>query len=188
MITITINNKEYKVKEAKTEEELKQGLKGIEELPKNEGMLFYFDPPKEVSMTMEDTLISLDQIFINEDQEVVSVFKRKPKDKSLITVPDTAYVLELNANSGIKEGDELEFEDDNSDPIMKVLDSDGNVQMELWGNERIFSRKNTKVLIKKAKKAQMSQSESDFKALGRYMFKCIQGQDTRESEYVTLPE
>lgn len=36
---------------------------------------------------------------------------------------------------------------------MKVLAQDGSDQYELWGGERIFSRKNTKVLIKKAKKA-----------------------------------
>jgi hypothetical protein len=45
--------------------------------------------------------------------------------------------------------------------------------MDLWGSERIFSRKNTKVLIKKAKKADNTKSDSDYKSLGVYMFKCI---------------
>jgi uncharacterized membrane protein (UPF0127 family) len=45
MITIKIANKEYKVQEAKTPEELKKGLQNVKELPKDEGMLFYFDPP-----------------------------------------------------------------------------------------------------------------------------------------------
>jgi hypothetical protein len=45
--------------------------------------------------------------------------------------------------------------------------------MELWGNERIFSRKNTRVLIKKAKKADESKSDNDYKTLGRFIFKCI---------------
>lgn len=183
MINISISNKKYKVKEAKTEEELKQGLKGVEELPEDEGMLFYFDPPREVSMTMQDTLIALDQIFINEDDEVIKVVTRKPNDEELVSVENTAYVLEVNANSGIKKGDELEFE---NSPLMKILDSNGEVQAELWGNERIFSRKNTRVLIKKAKKAQLSQSDSDFKALGNYVFKCIRIQDGREPEYVEI--
>jgi uncharacterized membrane protein (UPF0127 family) len=47
VIKIFINNKEYKVKEAKTEEERTKGLQGIKELPDDEGMLFYFDPPEE---------------------------------------------------------------------------------------------------------------------------------------------
>lgn len=183
MITITINNKQYNAREAKTEEELKQGLKGVEELPKDEGMLFYFDPPREVSMTMEETLIPLDQIFINEDQEVISVITRKPKDSNLITLKDIAYVLELNANSGVEIGDTLEFEDA---PVMKVLAPDGSTQYDLWGGERIFSRKNTQILIKKAKKAESSKSDSDYKALGKYMFKCLRIQDNREPEYVQL--
>jgi len=56
--------------------------------------------------------------------------------------------------------------------------------MELQGGERIVSRRETKVLIRKAKKAAESNSESDYKALGKYMFKVLKGQDTREPEYV----
>jgi len=41
----------------------------------------------------------------------------------LVTVPDTAYVLELNQDSGVKEGDEIEFEEDS---VMKVLFPDGS--------------------------------------------------------------
>ena len=71
---------------------------------------------------------------------------------------------------------------------MKVLAQDGSSQMDLWGGERIFSRKNTVVLIRKAKKAALTNSDKDIKALGRYMFKCIKGQDERPNEYVKNPE
>jgi hypothetical protein len=64
---LTLNNKEYQVKEAKTTEEKEKGLSNIKELPENEGMLFYYDSPRTVSMWMKDTLIPLDIIFINED-------------------------------------------------------------------------------------------------------------------------
>jgi hypothetical protein len=40
--------------------------------------------------------------------------------------------------------------------MMKVLAPDGSTQMNLKGGERIFSRKNTKVLIRQAKKAYTS--------------------------------
>ena len=86
----------------------------------------------------------------------------------------------------MKEGDELEFSD--SGPIMRVLAQDGSSQMDLWGGERIFSRKNTVVLIRKAKKAASTGLDKDIKALGRYMFKCIKGQDERPAEYVKTPE
>lgn len=186
MTTIHIGDKEYNVKEAHTEEEKRKGLQGVTELPKNEGMLFFFDEPQEVSMWMQNTLIPLDIIFINEDDEVIKVVQGVPNDETPIVVQDTLYVLEVNVNSGIKEGDELDIEDDG--PIMKVLAQDGTSQMDLWGGERIISRRETKVLIRKAKKADKTKSENDLRALGRYMFKCIKGQDERPAEYVKSPE
>lgn len=186
MTTIHIGDKEYNVKEAHTEEEKRKGLQDVTELPKNEGMLFFFDEPQEVSMWMQNTLIPLDIIFINEDDEVIKVVQGIPNNETPIVVQDTLYVLEVNINSGIKEGDELEIEDDG--PIMKVLAQDGTSQMSLWGGERIISRRETKVLIRKAKKADKTKSENDLRALGRYMFKCIKGQDERPAEYVKSPE
>lgn len=186
MVLIEIGNKKYKVQEARTEEEKEKGLQGVTELPEDEGMLFYFDPPEDVSMWMKDTLIPLDIIFINEDNEVVKVAQGEPNDETPIIAQDTLYVLEVNKNSGVKEGDELEIQTEG--PVMKVLAQDGSSQMDLWGGERIFSRKNTVVLIRKAKKAALTNSDKDIKALGRYMFKCIKGQDERPNEYVKNPE
>lgn len=190
MITIEIRNKKYKVQEARTEEEKEKGLQGVTELPEDEGMLFYFDPPEDVSMWMKDTLIPLDIVFINDDEEVVYVGEGVPNTETQMTVQNVAYVLEVNSGSGIQEGDELDFEEEDEDdaPVMKVLAQDGSTQMDLWGGERIFSRKNTVVLIRKAKKANMSKDDKDYKALGRYMFKCIKGQDERPPEYVESPK
>lgn len=190
MVLIEIGNKKYKVQEARTEEEKEKGLQGVTELPEDEGMLFYFDPPEDVSMWMKDTLIPLDIVFINDDEEVVYVEEGVPNTETQMTVQNVAYVLEVNSGSGIQEGDELDFEEEDEDdaPVMKVLAQDGSTQMDLWGGERIFSRKNTVVLIRKAKKANMSKDDKDYKALGRYMFKCIKGQDERPPEYVESPK
>lgn len=186
-MVIKIGSKEYRVREAKTDQEKIKGLQGVEKLPKDEGMLFYFDPNEEVSMWMKDTKIPLDIIFINEEQEVTKVHQGKPEDETLITSPETAYVLEVNQGSGIKVGDELDI-DDNSDPVMKVLAPDGSTQMELWGGERIVSRRETRILIKKAKAAENAkgtpQFENKCRSLGKYIFKVIKGQDTRPAEYV----
>ena len=184
---IKSNDKEYDVKVARTDEEREQGLQGVTTLADNEGMLFIFDEPDEVSFWMKDTEIPLDIIFIDEDQEVMQVSEGIPNNEEPITCDDTAYVLEVNQGSGIKVGDELELDSDDEGPVMQVLNQDGSVQMDLWGQERIFSRKNTKVLIKKAKKADMTKSDADYKALGKYMFKCIKIQDEREPEYVQGP-
>lgn len=136
-------------------------------------MIFYFDPPEDVQFWMKDVEIPLDIVFIDEDQEVIKVQEGIPGDETMIEAPGVAYVLEVNANSGIQVGEELNLEEDNKGPVMKVLAQDGSDQYELWGGERIFSRRNTKVLIKKAKKANATQEDRDYKALGKYIFKCI---------------
>lgn len=191
---IRIGGKEYEVTLVKTEEELSQGLKGVKELPKDCGMLFFLNSDSNKTLfTMSECLIPLDLIFINQDQEVVDVKQGNPGERSIYGVSEDqddviSYVLEVNQNSGIKIGDDLEFAEDSDQPVMKVLFQDGTEQMALYGGERIFSRKNTKVLIRKAKKAAETKSDSDYKALGKYMFKCIKIQDERPAEYVDAPK
>ena len=187
MINISINNKTYSVKEAITPSEKLKGLQNVDSLDNNSGMIFYYNPPQDVSFWMKDVKIPLDVIFINEDQDVVKVSKGQPNDEDYMTARNIAYVLELNQDSGVKKGDSIEFEDEKL-PQMKVLFQDGSTQYELWGGERIFSRKNTRILIKKAKKAAETESENDYKSLGKYMFKCIKQQDEREPEYVNSPK
>ena len=181
---VEIGDKEYNVRVAKTEEERSKGLQGVEELPENEGMLFIFDEPQTVGFWMKDTLIPLDIIFINDDMEVLSIYKGNPGNEDIVEEDNVKYVLEVNQNSGIKEEDELDIEDDEDIPTMKVIGSDGETQMELEGGERIFSRKNTRTLIRMAKKANITKSDGDYKRLGRKMFSYIKQQDNRDPEYV----
>ena len=47
--TIRIGDKTYKVKLAETEEQHMKGLQDITELPEDEGMLFIFNEPDEIS-------------------------------------------------------------------------------------------------------------------------------------------
>lgn len=190
MMKIEIGDKEYKVKVAKTEEEKMKGLQDIESLPEDEGMLFIYDSPQDVAYWMKDTKIPLDIVFINEDEEVISVKQGKPLSEDLIEEDGVLYVLEVNVDSGIQPGDDFDMEEDDEekDNTMKVLASDGTIQMELEGGERIFSRKNTKVLIKYAKKAYKTKEDKDYKALGKRLFKFLHTQDTNEPEYVEAPK
>lgn len=161
---------------------------GVRHLDDDKGMLFDFGEEGNHEMWMYNTPIALDQIFVNAEQEVTKVVTREPNDEELVGEPDTLYVIEVNANSGVKVGDELEFLDDSKEYTMKVLAPDGSSQMNLKGGERIFSRLNTKVLIRQAKKAYLSKTDSDYKRLGKSMFKFLHKQDTNEPEYVQLPE
>ena len=48
-VKIKIGNKQYKVKLSETERDHIKGLQDITELPEDEGMLFIFDEPDEIS-------------------------------------------------------------------------------------------------------------------------------------------
>ena len=111
------------------------------------------------------------------------------------------YVLEINVNSGIKAGDEVDLselddeeeEDEEETPedkpvTMVVLNEDGSIQVKLKGGERIFSRVHTKRIISLAKKAKKSKNDSDYKKLGKAVFTFINKQNTQEQEYVQIPD
>lgn len=192
-VVVNIGNKTYKCQIAKNEEDRRKGLQGIEHLPVDEGMLFIWEDEGTREMWMKDTKIPLDQIAINDDDEVVLVYTAQPEDETLVPFMNAKYILEVNAESGIVEGDEFEIDDsdDLNKYVMKVLAPDGSTQMYLQGGERIVSRKETRTLIKKAKKAYANKG-GDYdrycKSLGKYMFKILKGQDNREPEYVQVPD
>ena len=192
-VIINIGNKTYKCQVAKNKEDRRKGLQGIEHLPIDEGMLFVWEDEATREMWMKDTKIPLDQIAINDDDEVVLVYTAQPEDETLVPFMNAKYILEVNAESGIVEGDEFEIDDsdDLNKYVMKVLAPDGSTQMYLQGGERIVSRKETRTLIKKAKKAYANKG-GDYdrycKSLGKYMFKILKGQDNREPEYVQVPD
>lgn len=194
MRTLEINGKEYNVTVASTEDEKEKGLMNVSEMPENEGMLFVYDEPQTLGFWMKDTKLPLDIIFIDEFGEVVAVEKGEPMSEAIMKHDNVMYVLELNQNSGVEVGDDVEGieedeeyeedeEEENKSPML-VLDDNGNVQMELEGGERIFSRIHTKTLARLAKKAYKSKSDKDYKALGKKVFAFIEKQNTQEPEYV----
>jgi hypothetical protein len=135
---------------------------------------------------MHNVPFPLDMIFLDDEFKVLDVKRGNPEDDRIEGV--ASYVLEVNADSGIKVGDEADIEDDDEDYVMKVLSPDGTVQMHLEGGERIVSRRETVILIKKALKAAESKEDKDYKALGKYIFKVLKGQNERPAEYVDAPE
>ena len=187
--TIKLAGQEYDIFIAKSEEQKKQGLQNFKSLPSDEGMLFVINEenPVETFFHMHNVPFPLDLIFMDDEFKVLDVKRGNPEDDRI--EGKASYVLEINANSGVKEGDEAELDDDDThEYVMKVLSPDGSTQMQLEGGERIVSRKETKVLIKKALKAGSSKEDKDYKALGKYIFKVLKGQDSRKPEYVDAPE
>lgn len=192
-VLVNIGNKTYKCKVAKNEEDRRKGLQGVEHLPSDEGMLFIWDDEDTREMWMKDCSLELDIIGINEDEEVNTVYRAIPNDETLIPFPNAKYILEVNVNSGINVDDEFEIDDsdDLNKYVMKVLAPDGSTQFMLQSGERIVSRKETKTLIRKAKRAYENKGgnyDRYCKSLGKYIFKVLKGQDTRDPEYVTIPD
>ena len=189
---ITIGNKSYQVSLAETEEDQIKGLQGVHTLPEDEGVLFVFEEPGDVGFWMKDTLIPLDIIYINDDDEVIAVEQGVPGDETILEHSDVKYVLEVNKDSGIKIGDELDIEDEESSDSeiigMYVIGPKGEIQMEVDGKERIFSIEHTKTIIRLSKKAYKSKLDSDYIKLGKKIFKYIEKQDNQADDFVEIKD
>jgi hypothetical protein len=117
-------------------------------------MLFVINEssPIETLFHMHNVPFPLDLIFMDDEFKVLDVKRGEPEEDKIVGT--ASYVLELNANSGVKKGDEAELDDEDiHDYVMKVLSPDGTTQMQLEGGERIVSRRETLIIIRKALKA-----------------------------------
>ncbi len=89
---------EFLVASAKTKESKMYGLMNLNKLPENFGMLFEFEENQIITMWMKNTRISLDMIFIDENDVIVNVETRtKPYSLDIISSRKEARkVLEIN--------------------------------------------------------------------------------------------
>lgn len=188
---LEINDKEYNVLIARTEEEKATGLMNVEEMDSNEGMLFVYDSAQTLEFWMYGTSIPLKIIFIDEDWEIKKIVLGKPFDETPIICDNVQYVLELHPDAEVNVGDEIDVEDDDLNPgrelqskHMEIYGPDGKVQAEIVGGERIFSITNVRTLVKMARRAQATKKESDYKRLGKKIFEYLHTQDTNTPEYV----
>ena len=132
--------------------------------------------------------LTLSIIFIDENKTVISNQKGLPNTEDFISADNAKYVLEVNYTEDIQPGDkvifnlgeELEMERDK----LYILAEDGSIKGQCEPGVRIFSRTSTKVMIKKAKKADESKSDVDYKDLGRYVFGELGRQENRDPEFV----
>ena len=190
---VRVNNKEYLAYLAISDEEKEEGLPDVEELESHAGgvedaMLFVYDVPQHLDFWMKDCDLTLSIIFIDENKAVISNQKGLPNTEDFISADNAKYVLEVNYTEEIQPGDkvifnlgeELEMEPDK----LYILSEDGTVQGQCDPGVRIFSRTSTKVMIRKAKKADESKLDVDYKDLGRYVFGELDRQENRDPEYI----
>jgi uncharacterized membrane protein (UPF0127 family) len=186
---LKINDKTFKCSVAQKASDRKVGYSGVGNVPKeDECMLFVFPSPGKYQMWMKDATAALDIVFFDDSLKILDIIEGSPDNEELLGTHDNvSYVLEflkgtckdLNINTGdtIKGIPDNHLEPDPEENYsMFVLDEEGQVQMEIKGGERIFSRKSTKRIVNGALNAE---SDKDYKKLARTTLKEILAQDGR---------
>ena len=102
----------FTVQNAVTPEQRERGLMFVRSLGPNDGMLFTFDEPQQLSFWMKNTLIPLDMIFIRADSTIARIATAKPLDETPVPAGELVNrVIEINggraAQLGIRPGDTL---------------------------------------------------------------------------------
>lgn len=187
---LTIDGEEYDIYIAKSKEQKERGLRGVLNLDKDEGMFFIIDEnePQETVFNTVGMNFPIDMLFLDDEFKILDIKREQVPGKEQIK-GIASYVVELTANSGISKDSKVDLDDEESRKYtMAILGSDNKPQAFLESGERIVSRRETVVLIKKALKAATSKEDKDYKALGKYIFKVIKGQNERPAEYVDSPK
>lgn len=100
----------YTLEVAATPAQQACGLMHRKAMPRSVGMVFPFEPARQASFWMENTVLPLDLVFVGPDSRVVSIGNGKPFSRDLINSGGlTARVIELNAGEaariGLRPGD-----------------------------------------------------------------------------------
>lgn len=105
----------FSVEVARSFEEQQKGLMNRATLANDRGMIFPYEPPREVAFWMKDTLIPLDMIFVAPGGRILRI-EASAVPYSLEPVPsggDIEAVLELTggraAELGITDGDQVDW-------------------------------------------------------------------------------
>jgi uncharacterized membrane protein (UPF0127 family) len=104
----------FTVEVARTEGEQERGLMNRESLAPDRGMIFPYEPAKQVSFWMKNTFIPLDMVFVRPDGSIARIETAVPLNlEPVSSLEPIASVLELPggraAELGIKVGDRVSW-------------------------------------------------------------------------------
>ena len=112
---IVVGKTPLRVEVADTLEKQERGLMFRQSMPENEGMLFVYKEPEEMSFWMRNTLIPLDIAFVGADGIILNIHQARPLDESVLyrSAGAAKYVIETNqgwfSRHGIRPGDRVTF-------------------------------------------------------------------------------
>jgi uncharacterized membrane protein (UPF0127 family) len=109
------NKHSFTVEVASTVEQQAMGLMYRNALAPDRGMIFPFDPPRDASFWMRNTLIPLDMIFVRADGSIANIAANTVpySEEPVHSAGPVAAVLEIaggrSAELGIKPGDKVKW-------------------------------------------------------------------------------
>ena len=112
---IIVGKTPLRVEVADTLEKQERGLMFRQSMPENEGMLFVYKEPQEMSFWMRNTFIPLDIVFVGADGIILNIHQARPLDESVLypSAGSAKYVIETNqgwfSRHGIRPGDRVTF-------------------------------------------------------------------------------
>jgi uncharacterized protein len=112
---IIVGKTPLRVEVAVTLEKQERGLMFRQSMPENDGMLFVYKEPQEMSFWMRNTFIPLDIAFVDADGIILNIHQAKPLDDSIHyrSAGAAKYVIETNqgwfSRHGIRPGDKVTF-------------------------------------------------------------------------------
>lgn len=99
-VEITLGEKTIEVQIAHKQAEMAKGLMHRTSLAENRGMLFYYDPPKQMSFWMRNTKIPLDIGYFSADGVLREIYPMYPMDERSVKSRRDDLLLALEMNQG----------------------------------------------------------------------------------------
>ena len=110
---MTVGNASFRAQVAVTSAEMQQGLMWRKSLGKNDGMLFVYERPQQMSFWMRNTGVALDIGFFTADGTLREIYPLTPFDETGVRSVrrDLLFALEMNqgwfAANNVRVGDKL---------------------------------------------------------------------------------
>ena len=112
--TIKVGDRSVRMQLAVTEPEMEHGLMERRDLAPDEGMLFVYAQPQQMSFWMHDTPTPLDIGFFDRDGRLQEVYQMQPFDESTVASRsrELQFALEMNqgwfGGNGVRPGAQLD--------------------------------------------------------------------------------